>query len=98
MAKKSAIDKELKKQRLVEINFKAREELREIAKNGSFDEQAEAQTKLQKTRTKSYTRLRSRCISCGRPRGTFRKFGLCRICLREAVMRGDVPGVRKASW
>ncbi|MBV53202.1 MAG: 30S ribosomal protein S14 [Coxiellaceae bacterium] len=98
MAKKSAIDKELKKERLVKINFKRREELREVAKNGSFDEQQQAQKKLQLTRTKSYTRLRARCNSCGRPRGTYQKFGLCRICLREAVMRGDVPGVRKASW
>ena len=98
MAKKSAIDKELKKQRSVKINFENREKLRDIAKNGSFEEQQKAQTKLQKTRTKSYTRLRARCNSCGRPRGTYKKFGLCRICLREAVMRGDVPGVRKASW
>ena len=98
MAKTSAIDKERKKARSVEINYEARAELRNVAKHGTFEEQEVAQKKLQKTRCKSYTRLRARCNSCGRPRGTYKKFGLCRICLREAVMRGDVPGVRKASW
>jgi small subunit ribosomal protein S14 len=40
----------------------------------------------------------NRCVRCGRPRGYFRQFGLCRICLRELASRGEVPGVRKASW
>ena len=59
----------------------------------------EAIEKLQKrSRNESMIRVRNRCRTCGRPKGTYRKFGLCRIHLREAVMRGDVPGVRKASW
>ena len=41
---------------------------------------------------------RNRCRICGRPRGYMRKFGLCRICFREYALRGEVPGVRKASW
>jgi len=98
MAKKSAIYKQIKRAIKVATNFESRAKLREISKNGDFEEQQVAQEKLQKNRDRSYIRLRSRCNSCGRPRGTYKKFGLCRICLREAVMRGDVPGVRKASW
>jgi small subunit ribosomal protein S14 len=40
----------------------------------------------------------NRCVRCGRPRAYYRKFGLCRVCLREMASRGEVPGVRKASW
>ena len=55
--------------------------------------------KLQKRRrNESKIRVRNRCRQCGRSRGTLRRFGLCRIHLREAAMRGDVPGLRKASW
>lgn len=43
-------------------------------------------------------RYRNRCRICGRPRGYIRKFGLCRICFREHANRGEIPGVRKASW
>ncbi len=43
-------------------------------------------------------RKRNRCTRCGRPRGFLRKFGLCRICFREMALRGEIPGVRKASW
>ena len=59
----------------------------------------EAIDKLQKRRrNESPIRVRHRCRQCGRSRGTLRRFGLCRIHLREAVMRGDVPGLKKASW
>ncbi len=44
------------------------------------------------------TRQHNRCQRCGRPRGYFRQFGLCRVCLRELALRGELPGVRKASW
>ncbi len=44
------------------------------------------------------TRENSRCQRCGRPRAVYRKFGLCRVCLRELALRGELPGVRKASW
>ncbi len=40
----------------------------------------------------------TRCLRCGRPRGVYRKFGLCRICFRELALRGEIPGVTKASW
>ncbi|MCX8007263.1 MAG: type Z 30S ribosomal protein S14 [Coriobacteriia bacterium] len=40
----------------------------------------------------------NRCVRCGRPRGYFRQFGLCRVCLRELASRGELPGVKKASW
>jgi small subunit ribosomal protein S14 len=43
-------------------------------------------------------RHRNRCQRCGRPRAVYRKFGLCRICFREMALRGEIPGVRKASW
>jgi small subunit ribosomal protein S14 len=54
----------------------------------------EKQKKTPKFRVRAYTR----CRSCGRPRSVLRKFGLCRICLRQMVHRGEVPGVTKASW
>ncbi len=44
------------------------------------------------------TRRQNRCTRCGRPHSVYRKFGLCRICLREMASRGELPGVRKASW
>ena len=65
----------------------------------SYEEKMEAQAKLQKLpRDSSPSRQRSRCSLSGRPRGYYRKFGLGRNKLREATMRGDVPGLRKASW
>ena len=65
----------------------------------SDDEKWEAQVKLQKQpRDASPVRQRNRCQITGRPRGVYRKFGLCRNKLREAAMRGDVPGLTKASW
>ncbi len=51
-----------------------------------------------RSKDESKGRQRNRCQSCGRPRGYMRKFGLCRICLRNAMMKGLVPGLKKASW
>ena len=48
----------------------------------------------QKFKVRQYTR----CLRCGRPRAVYRKFGLCRICFRELALRGEIPGVTKASW
>jgi small subunit ribosomal protein S14 len=63
------------------------------------EEKWEAQIKLQKLpRDASPTRQRRRCQVTGRPHGVYRKFGLCRIKLREHAMKGDVPGLTKASW
>jgi len=65
----------------------------------SMEERLESQRQLQALpRNANPTRLRSRCSLTGRPRGTFRKFGLARSKIREAAMRGDIPGMVKASW
>jgi len=65
----------------------------------SMEERMDARAKLQALpRNSSPTRLRNRCAMTGRPRGTFRKFGLARNKIREAAMRGDIPGLVKASW
>lgn len=98
MAKKSTVARNKKRTRLVELRQEKRSKLRDTSSNGDFDEQAKAQKSMQQSRNESYIRIRARCNSCGRPRATLKKFGICRICLREAVMRGDVPGLRKASW
>lgn len=101
MAKTSTIHKERRKQKCVSRLGEKRAALREKCKsiNVEYDVRIEAQEKLQKLpRNSSPTRVRNRCRSCGRPRGVYRKFGLCRIHLREALMRGDVTGGRKSSW
>jgi small subunit ribosomal protein S14 len=49
-------------------------------------------------RRKYKTRVRNRCARCGRPRGYYRRFGLCRICIRELALEGKIPGLAKSSW
>ncbi len=101
MAKKSMIAREVKRKILVKKYSQKRIELKAIVKNESLtDEQRNnAVEKLQKLpRDSSVIRIRNRCNLTGRPHGYYRKFGLSRNKLREAVMRGDVPGVTKASW
>ena len=101
MAKKSMIAREVKRQKLVEKNLAKREALKAIilSHTASDDDKIVAETKLQKMpRDSSPSRLRTRCRLTGRPHGYYRKFGVGRNKLREAVMRGDVPGVTKASW
>jgi small subunit ribosomal protein S14 len=101
MAKTSMKAREEKRTRLVSRYAAKRVELKSIINNinSSDDEKWEAQVKLQKLpRDASPTRQRKRCQVTGRPHGVFRKFGLCRNKLREAAMRGDVPGLTKASW
>jgi len=78
-----------------------RAELKAIIKSptSSYEEKEEAVLKLQKLpRNASPVRMRNRCNLTGRPKGYYRKFGLARNKLREAAMRGDVPGLVKASW
>ncbi len=53
---------------------------------------------IRETRRKYPTRVRNRCMRCGRPRGYYRRFGLCRICFRELALEGKIPGVVKSSW
>ena len=101
MAKKSMIAREVKRAKLVEKFAAKRAELKAIVANPeSTDEQVEeAALKLQKMpRDASPSRQQRRCRVTGRPHGVYRKFGLCRNKLREAAMRGDVPGLVKASW
>lgn len=101
MAKKSMINREEKREKTVAKYAKVRAELKAIIKNpkASEEERWAATLKLQGLpRDASPVRQRNRCGLTGRPHGFFRKFGLGRNKLREAVMRGDVPGVVKASW
>ena len=101
MAKKSMIERDRKRAKLVEKYAARRAELKAIVVNpeSSYDEKMEAQAKLQKLpRDSSPVRMRTRCVLTGRPLAVYRKFGLGRNKLREATMRGDVPGLRKASW
>lgn len=101
MAKASMIAREAKRTRTVNRYAVRRAALKAVladSKAGS-EEKWEAQMKLQKMpRDASPVRQVARCRLTGRPRGVFRKFGLCRNKLREAAMRGDVPGLVKASW
>jgi small subunit ribosomal protein S14 len=101
MAKKSMIARELKRTVTVAKYAERRAALKAIIVDGnaSDDEKWEAQIALQKQpRDASPARQRRRCQITGRPHGVYRKFGLCRNKLREAAMRGDVPGLVKASW
>jgi small subunit ribosomal protein S14 len=101
MAKKSMIAREVKREGLIKKYQAKRNELKEVIRspNSSFEEKEDAQIQLQKLpRDSSQSRLRNRCKLTGRPHGYYRKFGLSRNKLREATMRGDVPGLTKASW
>jgi len=101
MAKKSMIARELKREKTVKRYAAKRAELKAIIYDSkSTPEQIdEAVLKLQQQpRNASSSRQQRRCRASGRPHGVYRKFGLCRNKLREAAMRGDVPGLVKASW
>lgn len=101
MAKASMIAREKKRARLVAKYAAKRAALKAILAdvNASDEEKWEAQIKLQKLpRDASPVRQQNRCQITGRPHGVYRKFGMCRHKLREAAMRGDVPGLTKASW
>ena len=101
MAKLSLINREKKRQDLVKKYAKRRHELQEIIRNQSLEEEVryEARLALQSLpRNSSPTRLRSRCELTGRPRGTYKIFGLGRMKIREIAFRGEIPGLTKASW
>ena len=101
MAKSSMIAREEKRTRTVAKFAQKRAALKAVLTdiNASDDEKWEAQIAFQKLpRDSSPVRQRNRCRITGRPHGVYRKFGMCRHKLREAAMRGDVPGLRKASW
>jgi small subunit ribosomal protein S14 len=101
MAKTSMVVREKRRAQIAEKFAAKRKALKAIIKSvkASDDEKWDAQIELQKLpRDASPTRQRRRCRITGRPHGVYRKFGLCRNKLREAAMRGDVPGLTKASW
>ncbi|MGH8120050.1 MAG: 30S ribosomal protein S14 [Gammaproteobacteria bacterium] len=101
MAKRSMINRELRRMSLIKKYAARRIELRAVIKNNSLsdEERSLARKKMNMLpRDSSPSRLRNRCKITGRPHGYYRKFGLCRNKLREAAMRGDVPGLVKASW
>ncbi len=89
MARKSNIARDLKRQKLYEQFSAKRAELKRL---GDIDGLAKL------PRNSSPTRLKNRCVRCGRPHAYMNNFGLCRICFRELASRGEVPGVTKASW
>jgi small subunit ribosomal protein S14 len=101
MAKKSAVERNKKRERMVELQAGKRAALRAVvrAKDQSPEERFAAMLKLAKmSRNGSATRVRNRCEMTGRPRAYYRKLRLSRIALRELASRGQVPGMVKASW
>ena len=101
MAKKSMIERELKRAKLVKRYAAKRTALKEIIRNvnTSDEDRLVAQTKLNALpRDSSPSRKRNRCAITGRPHGVYSKFGLGRNKLREAAMKGEIPGLTKASW
>jgi len=101
MAKKALLQRELKRDKLVAKFAKKYAELKAIAADAkrSEEERALARADLQKLpRNANPTRQRNRCGVNGRPRGTFRQFGLGRTKIREMAFAGDIPGITKASW
>jgi small subunit ribosomal protein S14 len=101
MAKTSMVNREVKRAKLVKRYAARRARLKEIIRKptSSPAEREAAVAALQALpRDSAKMRLRNRCAITGRPRGVYRKFGLGRTKLREATMRGEIPGLGKASW
>jgi small subunit ribosomal protein S14 len=101
MAKTSMVNREIKREKLANKYRAKRAELKKVISSvtASYEEKEQAVATLSKLpRDSSPCRGRNRCQLTGRPRGVYQKFGLGRNKLREATMRGDVPGLRKASW
>ena len=101
MAKTSKIVKNNKRKRTIEVYAEKRQDLLNIVKdpNTSYEEKREAQKKIARMpRDASATRHRNRCEVTGRPRGTLRKFGMSRNTFRDLALKGELPGIKKASW
>tara|TARA_B100002052_G_C15831809_1_gene575699 strand:- start:184 stop:489 length:306 start_codon:yes stop_codon:yes gene_type:complete len=101
MAKKSMIVKNIRRKQIVERYRERRIELKNIIKSQSSSESDRqiARAKLEKMpRDSNPIRIRNRCVVTGRPRSYYRKFGLSRITFREMALKGEIPGVTKASW
>ena len=101
MAKKSKIVREYKLVKNVQKYASLRAELKGIIKNqkSSLEEKKDAVAKLDKLpKTSSSIRIRTRCFKTGRPRGVIRRFNLSRMAFREMALKGEIPGITKASW
>ena len=101
MAKKSMLEREKRRQQTVAKYAAKRAELKAKVNDRALDDDArwEAQLQLQQLpRNANPVRLQRRCEITGRPRGVYRRFGLGRTKLREAAMRGEIPGLKKSSW
>jgi len=101
MAKISMVQRDVRRTKLVAKHADKRAELKQVIADPASDyesKQAAMHALNKLPRDSSVVRKRNRCRISGRPRGYYRKFGLARNKLREAAMRGDVPGLRKASW
>ena len=100
MAKKSMLERELKKAKLKEKYWSRRTELKKVIKSSlDVNKIRAAQDALEKLPLNSCAvRHSTRCQQCGRVHAVYRKFGLCRICLRQQLMTGNVTGGRKSSW
>ena len=101
MAKLALINRQLKREKMVARTAKKRATLKALIENPKLSDEDKfaARLKLQAMpRNANPTRLRNRCAITGRPRGVFRKFGLGRNKLREYAMKGEIPGIVKASW
>jgi len=100
LAKKSMIEREKRRQKLVDANAEIRKELRKISTDihRSPEERFNARQEMAKLpRNSAKVRLRNRCAVTGRPRGYMRFFGLSRITFRELALKGELPGIRKGS-
>ena len=101
MAKKSKIVRELHLKKMVDKYSSKRKALKKMIKDPklSLEEKQEARDALHKLPKRSNpNRIKNRCFLTGRPKGYLRKFGLSRIVVREMALRGEIPGVTKASW
>ncbi len=101
MAKKSSIEKEKRRERLVKLKWDKRQELKKRSLDMSLSEEEREQARIalnKLPRDSSPIRQRNRCTLTGRSRGYLRKFGLSRLCFREMASFGMIPGVTKSSW
>ena len=101
MAKKSKIAREHKIIKNVQKYASIRKELKDIIKSpkSEFEDKKAAVEKLDRLpKTSSHTRIRTRCFKTGRPRGVIRRFNLSRMAFREMALKGEIPGITKASW
>ena len=101
MAKKSMVVKNIRRRKIVDRYRERRLELKKILKSikSTNDEKKLARISLEKLpRDANPNRIRNRCVVTGRPRAYYRKFGLSRITFREMALKGEIPGITKASW